>query len=66
MDRKDYIEEAQRQLKDTLKTENGEEHKYYEKSNKKAFQDQFKDIIKLIQEGVNSEYFSEEKKLLPP
>ena len=67
MDRNDYVEEAKRQLSDTLKDEQGEELGYYSKSNEKAVTDQFKQIKKLIQEGINAEYFSEEfgKKLLP-
>ena len=64
LDRIDYIEEANRQLNDTLKDENGQESNYYGKSNEKAIQDQYKEIKKIIQEGVNSEYFSQNK-LLP-
>ena len=67
LDRKDYIDEAKRQLEDTLKNENGNEENYYRKSNEKAVLEQFKVIKKLIQEGIESEYFSKEfgDKLLP-
>ena len=67
LNRKDYIEEASRQLNDVLKSENGEELNYYKKSNEKAVSDQYKKIKNLVQEGVDSGYFSEEfgKKLLP-
>ena len=67
LNRKDYIEEASRQLNDVLKSENGDELNYYKKSNEKAVSDQYKKIKNLVQEGVDSGYFSEEfgKKLLP-
>ena len=67
LDRIDYVEEAKRQLTDTLKDEEGKELSYYAKSNEKAVSDQYKQIKKVIQEGINMEYFSEEfgKKLLP-
>ena len=67
MDRSDYIEEANRQPSEVLTSENGEESKYYQKSNEKAVKDQFKIIQKTIEEGVNQGYFSKEfrKQLLP-
>ena len=46
LDRSDYIEEANRQLSDVLTSENGEESKYYQKSNEKAVKDQFKNFRK--------------------
>ena len=48
LDRDDYVEEANRQLFDVLKNENGEESKYYEKSSEKAVKDQFKTIQKQL------------------
>ena len=67
LDRKDYIDEANRQLEDTLKNEEGEDLNYYAKSSEKAVKDQFKQIKKVIQEGISAGYFTEEfgKKLLP-
>ena len=67
LDRNDYTEEANRQLFDVLKNENGEESRYYEKSNEKAVNNQFKVIKKTIEEGVELGYFSKEfgKQLLP-
>ena len=67
LDRKDYIEEANRQLTDTLVTENGNAEKYYEKSSEKKLKDQFKEIKKVIDEGIEEGYFSKEfgNNLLP-
>ena len=67
LDRKDYTEEANRQLSDVLTDENGEESRYYEKSTEKAVNNQFKVIKKTIEEGVELGYFSKEfgKQLLP-
>ena len=67
LNREDYIKEANRQLTDTLKDVDGEELNYYKKSNEKAVIDQYKEIKKLIQEGVDAEYFSKDfgSKLLP-
>ena len=66
MDRKDYIEEAQRQLGATLVTEHGEV-KYYEKVEKDAIDKQYKDIKKVLEEGVEKKYFNKQfaKQMLP-
>ena len=67
IDREDYINEANRQLNDTLKNENDETLNYYKKTNEKAVKDQYKQIEKAIQTGVDEGYFTKEfgKKLLP-
>ena len=67
LDRKDYIEEATRQLNDTLATENNVDERYQEKSNEKKVMDQYKEIKKIIDEGIEEGYFSKDfgKKLLP-
>ena len=66
MDRKDYIEEAQRQLRATLVTEHGEVN-YYEKVEKDAIDKQYKDIKKVLEEGVEKNYFNKQfaKQMLP-
>ena len=60
LDRKDYIEEATRQLNDTLATENNVDDRYYEKSNEKKVMDQYKEIKKIIDEGIEEGYFSKD------
>ena len=67
LDRQDYIEEGNRQINDKLVNDNGEEQKYYEKTNEKAVKDQYKKIEKIINEGIEFGYFSKEfgRKLLP-
>ena len=67
LDRNDYIQEANRQLSDVLSDANGEESNYYQKSSEKAVNNQYKDIKKTIEEGVELGYFSKEfgKQLLP-
>ena len=66
MDRKDYIEEAQRQLRANLVTEHGEVN-YYEKVEKDAIDKQYKDIKKVLEEGVEKNYFNKQfaKQMLP-
>ena len=67
LDRDDYVNEANRQLNDTLKNENNEDLNYYKKTNEKAVKDQYKAIEKAIEEGIDEGYFTKEfgKKLLP-
>ena len=57
LDRDDYINEANRQLNDTLKNENNEDLNYYKKTNEKSVKDQFKAIEKAIEEGNDEGYF---------
>ena len=60
IDRVDYIEEANRQLTDSLETETDENGKYYEKSSEKKVKDQYNEIKRTIEEGVEKGYFSKE------
>ena len=61
------MDEASRQLSDTLTDSNGVQTKYYRKTSEKAIKDQFKKIQNIIEEGVDQGYFSKDfgKKLLP-
>ena len=67
MNRKEYIDEAKRQLEDTLEDENGETQYYYKKSKETEVKKQFKEVEKIIKEGVDKGYITKEQgdKLLP-
>ena len=67
MDRTDYINEAERQLNDTLVIAE-DTFNYYEKVDEKEVKRQYKEVEKVLDEGIENGYISKEDKkiLLPP
>ena len=52
MNRADYIDEAKRQLEDTIEDENGKKMSYYKKNKESEVTKQFREVEKILKEGV--------------
>ena len=57
-DRKDYETEAYRHLEDTMEDEFGQKSNYYKKVTENIVNDQYKEIKKVLEEGVKENYIS--------
>ena len=68
LDRKDYVDEAQRQLNANLVFDDQEPKKYYKKVDQESIQQQYDEIKRTLEEGVKKNYFTKTfaKQMLPP
>ena len=68
LNREDYVNEANRQLNDTLVCEDGNQMKYYKKVSQETIKLQFSQIKEVLDEGVKKDYITKEfaRLLTPP
>ena len=68
MNREDYIAEAERQLHDSVVTDDGTTLPYYKSVDQKEIHKQYKEVEDVLKEGVQNGYISKElaADLLPP
>ena len=61
MNRDEYVDEAKRQLEDTLEDDQGEKINYYKKTKETEVAKQFKEVEKILNEGVENGFISKEQ-----
>ena len=68
LDRKDYIDEALRQLNDTLVCDDGTKKDYYKKVSEDKIKEQFDQIKEVLDEGIEQNYITKEfaNLMMPP